>query len=86
MRPCAIELSQYIMDTLTHLNNESVYESLTKAEASPEAGGLYYEIHRWTVIGRKKKAIDDNEVSTSVIIRRRMPVTQRLFLSPLQGS
>ena len=60
--PCAIELSQYIMDALTHLNNESVYESLTAAEATAEANRLYYEIHHWTVIGRKKRAITDDEV------------------------
>ena len=63
MGPCAIELSQYIMDALTHLNNESVYESLTKEEAKAVADQIYYEVHRWTVIGRKKKAIDDNKVN-----------------------
>ena len=50
------------MDALTHLNNNSVYEYLTEAEAQAEAKRLYYEIHSWTVIARKKKALDDNEV------------------------
>ena len=50
------------MDALTHLNNESVYESFTKAVASAEVKRLYSEIHCWPVIGRKKKDIDDNKV------------------------
>ena len=60
--PCTIDLAQSITDALTHLNNKSVHKSLTKAKVKAEARRLYSEIHRWTVIGRQKKATNDNEV------------------------
>ena len=43
--PCAIELAQYIMDALTHLNNESVYKHLTEAEAKAEATHVFTMIY-----------------------------------------
>jgi len=60
--PCAIELAQYIMDALTHLNDDSTYAILSEHEAKAEAQRLYGEIYRWTVEGRRTGHLSVMEV------------------------
>ena len=60
--PCVIELAQYVLDALTHLNNPAVYEYLTEAKAKATARSLERDIYDWTTYGRKKLALDDHEV------------------------
>ena len=60
--PCVIEHEQYIKDALVHLQDSSIYEFLTEAEAKAEGHRLYREIMEWIFKGKRKQALGKQEV------------------------
>ena len=59
--PCVIELSRYIQNALSHLNNPLLYSPLTEDETNNEAIRLEKEINIWVVFAKTRGAIDENE-------------------------
>ena len=60
--PCVIEIDTYIRVALLHLQDASTYATITEDEAAKACDDLYRKIIAWTVEGRKKKTISDDEV------------------------
>ena len=61
--PCVIEIAQYIKDGLAHLNDATIYEPLTKAEASEQARDLCTSIFKWIADARNKKVISKDDAA-----------------------
>ena len=61
--PCVVERNQYISDAMVHLNDESIYEKLTKEETKAEGQRLFREIWRWTFTSKTKGTITDDEAT-----------------------
>ena len=58
---CVVELDQYILDAMVHLNDESTYKKLTEEEAKTGGQRVFREIWRWTCISKAKGTITDDE-------------------------
>ena len=60
--PCVIEICTYIRDALIRLQDTSTYATITEDGAIKMCDDLYRKIITWTVEGREKKTISDDEI------------------------